>query len=125
MSAEESHLSRETIGGKARTFRFSVIIEKDEDGYFAYVPELQGCYTQGDTYEEVLKNIRDAIRLHVEDRLESGEEIPQPESVSLTSLEIAIWPRSSQGSALRMLLEPWKTQSRSKQNTKIFKFQCA
>jgi len=90
MSAEESHLSRETIGGKARTFRSSVIIEKDEDGYFAYVPELQGCYTQGDTYEEVLEIIRDAIRLHVEDRLESGEEIPQPESVSLTSLEIAI-----------------------------------
>jgi len=36
------------------------------------------------------KNIRDAIRLHVEDRLESGEEVPQPESVSLTSLDVAV-----------------------------------
>ncbi len=71
-------------------YRFSVIIEKDKDGYFAFCPELQGCYTQGDTYEEVLENIRDAIRLHIEDRLEDVEEIPQIESISLTSLEIAV-----------------------------------
>jgi predicted RNase H-like HicB family nuclease len=37
-----------------------------------------------------LENIRDAIRLHVEDRIEAGEEIPQAESVSLTSLEVAV-----------------------------------
>jgi predicted RNase H-like HicB family nuclease len=73
-----------------RIYRFSVIIEKDRDGYFAFCPEIQGCYTQGDTYEEALENIKDAIHLHVEDRLESGEEIPQPESTSLTSLEIAL-----------------------------------
>jgi predicted RNase H-like HicB family nuclease len=71
-------------------YRFSVVIEKDKDGYFAFCPELQGCYTQGNTYEEVLENIKDAIRLHVEDRLEGGEEIPQPESVSLTSMEVAV-----------------------------------
>ena len=73
-----------------KTYRFSVVIEKDEDGYFALCPELQGCYTQGKTYEEALENIRDAIRLHLDDRLESGEEIPQPESVSLTSLDVAV-----------------------------------
>jgi len=73
-----------------RIYRFSVIIEKDRDGYFAFCPELQGCYTQGNTYEETLESIKDAIHLHVEDRLESAEEIPQPESTSLTSLEIAV-----------------------------------
>lgn len=62
-------------------YKFSVVIERDVDGYFALCPELQGCYTQGDTYEEVLDNIKDAIHLHVEDRLESGEDIPQAESV--------------------------------------------
>jgi predicted RNase H-like HicB family nuclease len=72
------------------TYRFTVVIEQDEGGYFAFCPELQGCYTQGETYEEVLRNIKDAIHLHVEDRLESGEEIPQVKSVSLTSLEVAI-----------------------------------
>jgi len=71
-------------------YRFSVIIEKDKEGYFAFCPELQGCYTQGDTYEEVLENIKDAIQLHVEDRIEDGEEIPQSESVSLTSMEVAV-----------------------------------
>jgi len=73
-----------------KKYRFSVVIERDEEDYFAFCPELQGCYTQGDTYEEVLRNISDAIRLHVEDRLEGGEEVPQAESISLTSLEVAI-----------------------------------
>jgi predicted RNase H-like HicB family nuclease len=71
-------------------YKFSVVVEKDVDGYFALCPELQGCYTQGDTYEEVLGNIKDAIRLHIEDRIESGEEIPQAESVSLTLMEVAV-----------------------------------
>ena len=71
-----------------KNYRFSVVVEKDSEGYFASCPELQGCYTQGETYEKVLENIKDAIRLHVEDRLEAGEEIPQPESVTLTSLEV-------------------------------------
>ncbi|RLF47469.1 MAG: type II toxin-antitoxin system HicB family antitoxin [Thermoplasmata archaeon] len=63
-----------------KVYKVSVIIEKDEDGYFAYCPELQGCYTQGDTYEEVLENIKDAIRLHIIDRLEEGEKIPKVEN---------------------------------------------
>ena len=71
-------------------YKFSVVVEKDIDGYFALCPELQGCYAQGDTYEEVLGNIKDAIHLHVEDRLESGEDIPQAESVSLTLMEVAV-----------------------------------
>lgn len=71
-------------------YKFSVVIEKDSDGYFAICPELQGCYTQGDTYEEVSENIKDAIRLHIEDRIENGEEIPQAESVSLPLMEVAV-----------------------------------
>lgn len=71
-------------------YKFSVVIEKDIDGYFAFCPELQGCYTQGDTYEEVVGHIRDAIRLHIEDRIENGEKIPQAESVSLTLMEVAV-----------------------------------
>ena len=56
-------------------YTFPVVIEKDEDGYFAYCPTLQGCYTQGDTYEEALANIRDAIQLHLTDRF--IEEMPR------------------------------------------------
>ena len=61
---------------RSRVYRFSVVIEKDKDGYFAFTPELQGCYSQGDTCEEAIENIRDAIALHIADRLESGEEVP-------------------------------------------------
>jgi len=73
-----------------QVYRVSVVIEKDADGYFAYCPELQGCYTQGDTYEEVLENIKDAIRLHILDRLEDGEEVPKFEIINLTAVEVAI-----------------------------------
>lgn len=62
-------------------YRFAVVIEQDEEGYFAFCPELQGCYTQGDTYEEAVENIKDAIRLHVADRLESGEAEREPQDL--------------------------------------------
>lgn len=73
-----------------KNYKLSVVIEKDTDGYFAFCPELQGCYTQGDSYEETLQNIKDAIRLHIEDKIEDGETIPMSESISLTSLEVAV-----------------------------------
>jgi predicted RNase H-like HicB family nuclease len=60
-----------------KLYRFPVVIEKDQDGYFVMCPGLQGCYTQGASYEEALDNIRDAIRLNIEERLASGEEVPQ------------------------------------------------
>ena len=58
-------------------YRFTVVVEQDEDGqYVASVPLLQGCYTQGDTYEEAMENIKDAIKLHIEARRALGEHIP-------------------------------------------------
>lgn len=45
---------------------YRVIIEQDENGVFVVsVPSLQGCYTEGNTFEEAIKNIEDAIKLHV------------------------------------------------------------
>src|SRR5262249_24135084 len=71
-------------------YRLPVLIEKDRDGYFASCPTLQGCYTQGDTYEEALANIREAIELHIEDRLACGEPIPGADTVSFTTLEVQV-----------------------------------
>jgi len=45
---------------------FNVIIEKDENGYFASIPELEGCVSQGDTYEEVINNIKEALDIYLE-----------------------------------------------------------
>jgi predicted RNase H-like HicB family nuclease len=67
-----------------------IIIEADSDGYFVSCPALQGCYSQGDTYEEAVKNIKDAIRLHIEDRLADGEGIPEDVSVSLSTVEVSV-----------------------------------
>ncbi len=51
----------------AKVLNFRVIIEQDEDGVFvASVPAIPGCHSQGDSYEEVLKNIEEVIELCLE-----------------------------------------------------------
>jgi len=58
---------------------YTIIIRKDpHGGYFAKVEELEGCMTQGETYEEITKNIKDAMELWLEDALDDGLEIPLP-----------------------------------------------
>ena len=72
-----------------RHFGFTVVIEKDEDGRFlAICPGLQGCYTEGETEAEARSLVEDAIRLHVEDRLERNE--PIYEEVAVSQVKIAV-----------------------------------
>lgn len=60
-----------------KRYLYTVVIEKDEDGvYIASCPGLQGCYTQGDTYEEAMENIKDAINLHIAAHRDLGEPVP-------------------------------------------------
>lgn len=47
-------------------YKVNVIIEKDEDGYYAYSLELEGCQSQGDTLEEAKANIKEAVELYLE-----------------------------------------------------------
>ena len=77
------------VAGRGR-FRFSVVAERDAAGYFVFCPELQGCYSQGATYEEAMENIRDAIRLHVADRLAAREELPAVQAVSLATVDVSL-----------------------------------
>ncbi len=69
---------------------FNAIIEKDQDGYFAYVPALQGCISQGDTYEEVVENIKEAMELYLESL--KSEQIKKliSQSISIMPIEVAI-----------------------------------
>lgn len=70
-------------------YEFTVVIERDEDGRFlAVCPALQGCYTEGETEDEARDLIRDAIRLHIEDRLATGEPIYQ--EVGTTKVRVAV-----------------------------------
>ena len=58
--------------------KYAVIIEKGPNNYSAYVPDLPGCVSTGKTLEEVERNIREAIELHLEGLQEEGEPIPAP-----------------------------------------------
>jgi predicted RNase H-like HicB family nuclease len=52
--------------------KYNLVIEKVEGGYIGYVPEIPGANTQGRTQEEVVMNIREAVRLVLEDRAEEA-----------------------------------------------------
>jgi predicted RNase H-like HicB family nuclease len=73
-----------------RQLTLPIVIESDADGYYVSCPALQGCYSQGDTYEQAVANIQDAIRLHIDDRIADGEEIPEYVSVSLSTVEVSM-----------------------------------
>ena len=70
-----------------KTFAFPVIIEKDEDGFYAECPILEGGYSQGDTHEEALVNIKEAISLVLEVMEANHEKIPVS-SYSIPGAEI-------------------------------------
>ena len=58
--------------------RYAIVIEKAESNYSAYVPDLPGCTTTGNTVEETVRNIREAIMGHLEAMAETSEPIPDP-----------------------------------------------
>ncbi len=60
--------------------RYLVVVEKGLASYGAYVPDLPGCVAVGDTEEEVLALIQEAIELHVGDLRSSGQPVPTPSS---------------------------------------------
>jgi len=62
--------------------KYAVIFERSVDGYGAYVPDLRGCVTVGETQEETEQNIREAIARHLEAMRESGELILEPTSTA-------------------------------------------
>ncbi len=60
--------------------RYAVVIEKAEDNYSAYVPDLPGCVATGSTVAEVQQSIREAIELHLSGMREDGIPLPPPSS---------------------------------------------
>ena len=58
--------------------RYAAVFEKAESNWAAYVPDLPGCITTGETLEETKRNIREAIALHLEAMDDVGEPVPEP-----------------------------------------------
>lgn len=72
------------------THKVSTVIEKDTHGYYAYCPDLEGCQSQGDTLEEVMKNIREAIELHLETLTPEERLACFSEEILTTSVEVSV-----------------------------------
>ena len=78
-------------------YQYTVVVERDEDGVFiSSCPALQGCHSHGDTYDEALANLKEAIQLHVEARQEAGE--PIPIEVAVDRVEVNVEAASGKAS---------------------------
>lgn len=60
--------------------RYAIVIEKAENNYAAYVPDLLGCVATGKTIEETEQQIREAVEIHLRGMREDGLPIPEPNS---------------------------------------------
>jgi len=60
--------------------RFASLMDKTATGFSAHVPDLPGCAAAGETQEETVQLIRDAIEFHIEGMRQNGETIPEPTS---------------------------------------------
>jgi antitoxin HicB len=69
---------------------FKVFLEPaEEGGYVVSCPSLPGCYSQGESLEEALENIKEAITLCLEDLQARGEDIPDPSKVLIGSVVVS------------------------------------
>ncbi len=66
----------------SQKLRYMVVVEKGRTSYGAYVPDLPGCVAVGETREEVLELVKEAVEFHLEGLRERGEPIPEPCSSS-------------------------------------------
>ncbi len=62
--------------------RYLVVVEQGATSFGAYVPDLPGCVAAGETREEVLDLIREAIEFHIEGLRQEGQPVPPPSSSS-------------------------------------------
>ena len=69
-------------------FAIDVLPEEDGEGYYVIVPALPGCFSQGDTVEEAMRNAKKAISLHVRALKKQGEFVPTEERTFHTVVEL-------------------------------------
>ncbi len=72
------------------SYKVSVIIERDDAGYYAYCPELEGCQSQGDTLEEAMTGIRDAAQLYLETLSEEERHAFLSKEILTTAVEVKV-----------------------------------
>jgi len=76
---------------KKKVLQYTAVFEPaQKGGYTASVPSLPGCYTQGDTFEETLENIKEATSLYLEVVQEMKEEFPKEEGVIVAPIKVKV-----------------------------------
>ena len=69
-------------------YRVSAVIEQDDDGFYAYCPELPGCQTQADTFQEAIANIREAAALYMSTLPKASRRELLSHEIVTTSVEV-------------------------------------
>lgn len=68
---------------------YTILIHKaEEGGFWAEVPALPGCFSQGETFEETVVNTKEAIKLHISCLREDGEEIPMDTDLIISRVQV-------------------------------------
>lgn len=75
-----------------KAYDFKVLLEPDQEvgGYFVSCPALPGCYTQGDTIDEALENVKEAILLCLEDMMAQHQPIPDMSKTLISSVAVTV-----------------------------------
>jgi predicted RNase H-like HicB family nuclease len=76
---------------KKKVLQYTAVFEPvKEGGYVVSIPSLPGCYTQGDTFEESLENIKEATSLYLEVMQKMKEELPKEEGVIVAPIKVKV-----------------------------------
>ncbi len=73
---------------RLKTRKVSVVIERDEDGCYAWCPELKGCQSQGSTFEEALVNIGEAVELFLDTLTDAERAAALSQVILATAIEV-------------------------------------
>ena len=70
------------MSNSKKAYNYTVLLEKEKDGgYHAFCPILSGCHSQGDTFEEAIANITEAIELYIESLMADSQPIPKEDLI--------------------------------------------
>lgn len=72
------------------SYRVNVVFSKDENGYYVSSPDLPGCYSQGETYEEARNNIQEAVELYLETMTPEEIKSSLNKEILTTTLEVEV-----------------------------------
>jgi len=83
------HFSQHKVK-RNKKMKVTIVIEKDQSGYYAFCPELKGSHSQGDTLEEVLANIKEAVELYIETLSPEERQAALAREILTTSVEVNV-----------------------------------